>query len=571
TDGVVPRDRDHGTQVAGVIGATANNGIGIAGVLWDVDLYGANIRTAAGAHANTNPIFSLFSDKRALAWSFSRGANIVNISRGRTTLFGGQPYTFSSPDQIPFLVEEGLAWGTFLQQYYNAGIDFLITIAAGNDSRDGHRVCAANNGWLNFIPESFPDVIDRIIIVGAIEMTTSHELRRVYGTRGDTRDSSVPTSAPRDNPDSYRIWVASNLGNRVEILAPGVDILTTRVSVSGNLQIHDFVIQNGTSFAAPHVAGVAGMVWSVNPGLTGAEVKDIIIQSAADFMNLTYDGAIHYSADTNIRSSYPVLNAYYAVRSALDAGGTVTQPDRHIAVFGRAVHRLPYPYPHVGFRNFGIGNVAVSVYYADTGERVDIGVEYLVTQAQVPHLASDNIGQFFVLLEPGRYELRFHRAGYAVESIPLNVGSHPIEIRDALFILPHPPNPSVVLMDDDNEYGNLIAAPYPDNPFRLGVGVRSLAEATGFTVDWNDITQEIRIYGDNRVVILWADSEYYQVWTPSSGAYSPLRPLNATPFTHNGRVHLQLESIRTILQLNNWTWDFGYSTEGGHYIFNFAG
>ena len=32
----------------------------------------------------------------------------------------------------------------------------------------------------------------------------------------------------------------------------------------------------GTSMAAPHVAGVAAMVWSANNSLTGAEVKELV-------------------------------------------------------------------------------------------------------------------------------------------------------------------------------------------------------------------------------------------------------------------------------------------------------
>jgi subtilisin family serine protease len=37
---------------------------------------------------------------------------------------------------------------------------------------------------------------------------------------------------------------------------------------------------NGTSMAAPHVSGVCASVWAIAPDLTGAEVKQIVVQTA---------------------------------------------------------------------------------------------------------------------------------------------------------------------------------------------------------------------------------------------------------------------------------------------------
>ncbi|MEW5729454.1 MAG: S8 family peptidase, partial [Pseudomonadota bacterium] len=59
------------------------------------------------------------------------------------------------------------------------------------------------------------------------------------------------------------------------LVAPGVGITTSR-NGGGVRSV------NGTSFAAPHVAGAAAVVWGASPHLTGQQVVDILLQSATD-------------------------------------------------------------------------------------------------------------------------------------------------------------------------------------------------------------------------------------------------------------------------------------------------
>ncbi|NUO18371.1 S8 family serine peptidase [bacterium] len=70
----------------------------------------------------------------------------------------------------------------------------------------------------------------------------------------------------------------SNLGPSVEIMAPGVDILSTILGGTCG----EWVFTSGTSYAAPIVAGVAGLMISVNPSLSSDDILDLLRSTAED-------------------------------------------------------------------------------------------------------------------------------------------------------------------------------------------------------------------------------------------------------------------------------------------------
>jgi len=69
--------------------------------------------------------------------------------------------------------------------------------------------------------------------------------------------------------------LSGNYGPNLELVAPGVGILSTYPSNS-------YAYSTGTSMAAPHVAGVAALMWSKYPTLTNHEVRDILTHTADD-------------------------------------------------------------------------------------------------------------------------------------------------------------------------------------------------------------------------------------------------------------------------------------------------
>jgi len=214
----------HGSHVAGTIGASSNNGVGVAGINWvskilpvrvlgkcggytsdivDAIRWAAGL-TVAGVPANPNP------------------ADIINLSLGAEAGCGS-------------------TWQVAIDDVTAA--DVLVVAAAGNDNSDaaGHA------------PSSCSDVL------------------------------SVAATARSGNKASY-----SNYGTRVDISAPGGDASDTKiwstVTTGGTGPgTSGYAAYQGTSMAAPHVAGVASLIKSVFPTATRAQIKAFLVQNATPF------------------------------------------------------------------------------------------------------------------------------------------------------------------------------------------------------------------------------------------------------------------------------------------------
>jgi subtilisin family serine protease len=69
-------------------------------------------------------------------------------------------------------------------------------------------------------------------------------------------------------------------------------------------QFGNFVYFNETSAANPNLAGIASLVWSVNPTLTGGQVRQILTDTAMDLGTLGRDNTFGYglvNADAAVR------------------------------------------------------------------------------------------------------------------------------------------------------------------------------------------------------------------------------------------------------------------------------
>ncbi|NQZ53696.1 MAG: S8 family serine peptidase [Piscirickettsiaceae bacterium] len=71
----------------------------------------------------------------------------------------------------------------------------------------------------------------------------------------------------------------SETGPFVDVTAPGEDIATTGISASGD---SGYYYATGTSFSSPMTAGLAALIYSINPEFTPAEVENYILNTAVD-------------------------------------------------------------------------------------------------------------------------------------------------------------------------------------------------------------------------------------------------------------------------------------------------
>ena len=267
----------HGNACAGIIGASANNNIGIAGIAPDCPIMSISTSLAP---------FPDSQKKRAegIAYARTHGASVINISWHSTN------YTVISD-----AIDSAYLYG-------RNGKGCVVVCASGN-----------SNSSVNF-----PASMDNVITVGAISPC---------GQRKNTNSC-----------DTEYKW-GSCFGKELDIMAPGVLIPTTDLVGLEGYNIHDslhldngghLVYQdyfdydytrwfNGTSAAAPHVSGVAALMLSVNPNLTAAQVARIIKGTAqkvrTDLYTYEYKPA-HLNGTWHLEMGHGLVDAAAAVSAA---------------------------------------------------------------------------------------------------------------------------------------------------------------------------------------------------------------------------------------------------------------
>ncbi|SEL55740.1 Subtilase family protein [Ruminococcus sp. YRD2003] len=254
-------EKDHGTHVSGTFAASTDDETGICGVypygngrLYAASAWGAyRYQDLKGIH------FSSMSTKAAYGEMIIRNVKVINFSMGnglRKRFADDEGYVdddalincFSDPSQHIDTLEKSRVIGDYFNRLLEKGFDFVIVTSAGNDSDDyTGNLEAKYNSFLTIMErDEYPNVYDRIIVVGSLDQ-------------------------------ELNVSCFSNGGTRTDIYAPGEGILS---AVSGYKTYGEkYTFKGGTSMASPHVAGVAAMVWTANNSLTGAQVKDIVVNS----------------------------------------------------------------------------------------------------------------------------------------------------------------------------------------------------------------------------------------------------------------------------------------------------
>lgn len=221
----------HGTHVAGLIGAAADNGIGIAGVAPRVRL----VPVRVGGRCGIDPI-DLVDAIRWSSGAVADGAQIADVpapSPGARVLNLSMEFPGPCPRMLQDAISDAIAAGA------------LVVVAAGN----------AGAPAAGYHPANCRGVL-------AVHATDSSGARAPYSNRGD-----VDLSAP---------------GGSMTMTVSG-GMLSTVVEGQREAGRPDYEFKEGTSMAAPLVSGVASLVLSVAPEAGPAEVHNILEATSRSF------------------------------------------------------------------------------------------------------------------------------------------------------------------------------------------------------------------------------------------------------------------------------------------------
>lgn len=313
-------DNSHGTHVSGTIGAKYNNDEGVCGVFPKAQLYGASFEKIGKSYDDIMGIKIAFTylidQEKCKAINMSLGWNEIAFAASR-----GNENALNA-------IENGAQQiGDYLQILLNLDPenDFVICKSAGNNNSTECFIEADENdedapyGYILYNNdnkerykkyEGETNFEDRIVCASDVGCVQSRDLISSISNKGIRERILVVGAAENLGNGQYKVADFSNCGYRVDVLAPGVEICST---VEKNK--YEWKKWDGTSMAAPHVTGVAAMCFSVNEKLNGAQVADIIRNTA--------EGSITYTIDNGAKQfgGYPMVNAEKAVEKALATKG----------------------------------------------------------------------------------------------------------------------------------------------------------------------------------------------------------------------------------------------------------
>ena len=240
----------HGTHISSTIGEDTNNALAEAGIAYHVGIMPVKVcvgywelqflRSAAGV-SGFNPLKNAGGCADAdvaqgIRYAADNGAKVINLSLG-----GPQP-SLTVKDALSYAVGKGV----------------FVAVSAGNGFIDDGNVVE--------YPAGYASSIDGVMAVGAVGLSLK---RASYSTTGSQIEIAAPGGDFQDSGFTGLIWQST-------IFLPDSDpesITFPRFDRYGETPFQ------GTSMAAPHVAGIAALIMS--QGVTSPAAVEALIKATA--------------------------------------------------------------------------------------------------------------------------------------------------------------------------------------------------------------------------------------------------------------------------------------------------
>lgn len=222
----------HGTHVSGIIAAN-DDGHGITGIAPQARILPINVAavlSSASTYAEFTPPLA-----RSIRLSADSGARVINMSLGSLHTELGPGNRAQTPDER----DEAKGHRRLCRAIdYATDHGALVVVGAGNEGASGNV-------------SSLPADCDRALTVGAVDS----EGRRAY---------------------------FSSYNDHVDLTAPGTSILSTVPRSLDWERIPAYTRMDGTSMAAPHVAGAAALLFSAHPDWSAQDVAARLTETSSD-------------------------------------------------------------------------------------------------------------------------------------------------------------------------------------------------------------------------------------------------------------------------------------------------
>jgi hypothetical protein len=219
-----PSDENgHGTNVAGIIAATIDNGEGGVGMAPGVSILPVRVMNAKGAGSDR-------SIARGIRFAADKGAQVINLSLGATLTIDAETVS----EQVTSAIR------------YAQGQGALVVVAAGNDFLPLENAIVGEN----------PDVL-------VVAATDQNDVKADFSNSGPWIGVTAPGVHILSTMPTYDVYLTSQVP-REERFQKNYDYMT------------------GTSQATPLVSALAALLFSAHPDWDAGQVEQAIKDHAAD-------------------------------------------------------------------------------------------------------------------------------------------------------------------------------------------------------------------------------------------------------------------------------------------------